>query len=108
MKITYAFRHMDASDRIRNHTGEKLEKLERFEDREMTIDVVFSAEKFHRIAEFHVNGDYGPVVLSETREDMFEAIDVGVDRLDQVLAREKEKRKHHKGSTPLSAVEELI
>jgi len=103
MKINYSFRHMDASDRIRTHTGEKLEKLERFEDREMSIEVVFSAEKFHRTAEFRVSADHGTFVLSETREDMFEAIDVGVDRLDQVMAREKAKRKHHKGAATLKA-----
>jgi ribosomal subunit interface protein len=105
MKINFTFRHMDASDRIRNHTAEKLERLERFEDRELTIDAVFSAEKFHRTAEFKVHGDHGTVVMSETREDMFEAIDVAVDRLDHMLAREKDKRKHHKGGDSLSTQE---
>jgi ribosomal subunit interface protein len=105
MKINYAFRHMDTSDRIRNHTSEKLERLERFEDREMTVEVVLSAEKFHRTAEFRVSTDHGTFVVSETREDMFEAIDVGVDKLDQMLAREKDKRKHHKGAPGLGGVE---
>jgi ribosome-associated translation inhibitor RaiA len=50
-----------------------------------------------------VSGAHGSFVVSETRTDLFEAIDVAVDRLDQVLSRDKAKRKHHKGgqgSTP--------
>lgn len=98
MKITYTFRHMEPSDRAKNHTGEKLERLERFEDREMAVDVVFTAEKFEVQAEFKVSGAHGQFVVTETRTDLFEAIDVAVDKLDQVLSRDKAKRKHHKGN----------
>jgi ribosomal subunit interface protein len=97
MKITYTFRHMDASDRAKTHTSEKLERLSRFEDREMAVDVVFSQEKFEVDAEFKVTGAHGSFVVSERRTDLYEAIDVAVDKLDQVLARDKDKRKHHKG-----------
>jgi len=89
---------MDASDRAKTHTSEKLERLARFEDREMAIDVVFSAEKFEVEAEFKVTGAHGHFVVTETRTDLFEAIDVAVDKLDQVLSRDKAKRKHHKGN----------
>lgn len=98
MKITYTFRHMEPSDRAKNHTGEKLERLERFEDREMAVDVVFTAAKFEVQAEFKVNGAHGNFVVTETRADLFEAIDVAVDKLDQVLSRDKERRKQHKGN----------
>ncbi len=98
MKITYTFRHMDASDRAKAHTNEKLERLERFEDREMAVDVVFTAEKFEVHAEFKVNGAHGQFVVTEQRPDLFEAIDVAIDKLDQVLSRDKAKRKHHKGN----------
>ena len=103
MKSTYTFRHMDASDRARAHTDDKLGRLERFEDREMAVDVVFTTAKHEITAEFKVSGAHGSFVVSETRTDLFEAIDVAVDRLDQVLSRDKAKRKHHmggQGSTP--------
>ena len=98
MKVTYTFRHMDASDRAKAHTSDKLERLARFEDHEMSIDVVFTTEKHEVSAEFKVNGAHGTFLVSETRPDLFEAIDVGVDKLDQVLSRDKAKRKHHKGN----------
>ena len=78
MKSTYTFRHMDASDRARAHTDDKLGRLERFEDREMAVDVVFTTEKHEITAEFKVSGAHGSFVVSETRTDLFEAIDVAV------------------------------
>ena len=98
MKISYTFRHMDTSDRAKNHTSDKLARLERFEDREMAIDVVFTQSKLEVEAEFKVTGAHGHFVVSESRPDLFEAIDVGVDKLDHVLSRDKDKRKHHKGA----------
>jgi ribosomal subunit interface protein len=98
MKVTYTFRHMDASDRAKAHTKDKLERLARFEDREMSVDVVFTTEKHEVSAEFKVAGAHGTFMVSETRPDLFEAIDVAVDKLDQVLSRDKDRRKHHKGN----------
>ena len=98
MKITYTFRHMDSNDHIREHAAAKLERLERFEDREMMVEVVFQEAKYQTTAEFKVSGAHGSFVLSETRDDAKTAIDVAVDKLDQVLSRDKDKRKHHKGN----------
>jgi len=103
MKITYTFRHMEASDRAKDYTGDKLERLQRFEDQEMAVDVVFTTLKFEISAELKLTAAHGNFMVSETRADLFEAIDVAVDKLDQVLSRDKAKRKHHKGnqgSTP--------
>lgn len=97
MKITYTFRHMDASEHLKEHAAEKLARLERFEDREMSVDTVFTTEKHQKTVEFKVAGAHGTFVLTETRDDMKEAVDVAVDRLDQMMARDKAKRKHHKG-----------
>ena len=98
MKITYTFRHMDANDTVRDHAADKLVRLERFEDREMAVDTVFTTEKFQKSVEFKVAGAHGTFVVTETRDDMYEAIDVAIDKLDQMLSRDKAKRKHHKGS----------
>jgi len=100
MKITFTFRHMDANDTVKEHAGSKLTRLERFEDREMSVDTVFSTDKFQKSVEFKVAGAHGTFVLTETRDDMYEAIDVAIDKLDQMLSRDKAKRKHHKGHQP--------
>ncbi|PIE17202.1 MAG: ribosomal subunit interface protein [Proteobacteria bacterium] len=98
MKINFSFRHMDSSEAIKNHVSAKLQRLERFEDQEMAIDTTFSVVKFQKTAEFRVSGANGTFLQTETREDLFEAIDVAIDKLDRQLSRAKAKRKHHKGN----------
>ncbi|MFT7580707.1 MAG: putative sigma-54 modulation protein [Myxococcota bacterium] len=98
MRINFTFRHMDSSEAVKSHATAKLKKLERFEDRQMSIESVFWVEKkFQKHVEFKVNGTHGTFLQTETREDMREAIDIAVDKLDRQLARAKDKAKHHKG-----------
>lgn len=95
MKISYTFRHMNGSNRVKEHTANKLERIKRFEDREMSVQVTFGEEKHHKSVEFQVNGAHGTFVCSETRDDLYEAIDLAIDKLDRQLSREKSKRKDH-------------
>ena len=96
MRIRYTFRHMNTSDRLKKHTANKLDRLSRFEDREIDIHVTFGQEKHHHMVEFQVVGGHGTFVSNEMRNDMYEAIDLAVDKLDRQLSREKSRRKHHK------------
>jgi len=97
MKIDFTFRQMNSSEKLKAHTSDKLTRLARFEDREMSVHVTFGKEKHNNFVEFQVNGNNGTFVSSETRDDMFEAIDLAIDKVDRQLARDKDKRKHHKG-----------
>lgn len=103
MKVHFTFRHMDSSQELKDHTVDKLARLSRYEEREMTVHAIFSVEKHARNVEFTLNGTGHQFVSHESAEDMYEAIDVAVDKLDRQLNKDKEKRKHHKGlqgSTP--------
>jgi putative sigma-54 modulation protein len=86
---------MDASNGLKEHTAHKLERITRFEDRELSVHVTFGSEKHHKLVEFQVNGAHGTFVSSEKRDDLYEAIDLAVDKLDRQLSREKSKRKNH-------------
>ena len=89
---------MDSSDRLKEHTAHKLERISRFEDREMNVHVTFGTEKFNKLVEFQVNGAHGTFVCTEKKDDLYEAIDLAIDKLDRQLARDKSKRKnHHRG-----------
>ena len=97
MKVNFTFRHMDSSQRIKDHTRAKLERLQRYEDQELSIHAIFSIEKFHKTVEFTANSKGHTFVSHETADDMFEAIDLAADKLDRQFSRDKSKRKHHKG-----------
>ncbi len=100
MRVNFTFRQMDSSDALKAHTASKLKRLERFEDRELTVGAVFSIDKFHKTCEFKISGAHGTFLQTETRDDMYEAVDVAIDKLDRQLSRAKSKRKHHKGAQP--------
>ncbi|MCB9727620.1 MAG: ribosome-associated translation inhibitor RaiA [Deltaproteobacteria bacterium] len=103
MKTSFTFRHMDSTEALKNHTLDKLQRLSRYEDHELDIHAIYSVEKRHMTVEFTVTGNSHTFVCRETREDMYEAIDLAVDKLDRQLRRDKTRRKHHKGnqgSTP--------
>ncbi len=106
MKISFTFRHIEPSEIVKNRTFEKLEKIKRFEDRELTVNAIFSVEKVYKTVEFHTSGTHGIFVARESREDVMEAIDVAAHKLEQQLAKDKAKRKHHKGLQ--GSVPELI
>lgn len=96
MKIDFTFRQMDSSEGLKGHTASKLERLGRFEDQEMVVHVTFGIEKYNKCVELQVNGAHGTLVSSEKREDMYEAIDLAVDKLDRQLSRQKSKRKQRR------------
>jgi len=100
MRINFTFRHMDSSEAVKAHAADKLSRLMRFEDREIAVDSVFSIHRFEKTAEFRVSGAHGTFLQSETRGDLFEAIDVAVDKLDRQLSRAKSRKKSHKGHPP--------
>ncbi len=103
MKVNFTFRHMDSSQQLKDHTEAKLERLQRYEDQELTIHAIFSIEKFHKKVEFTAHSNGHSFVSHDMADDMFEAIDLAADKLDRQFNREKTKRKHHKGhqgSTP--------
>ena len=103
MKVNFTFRQMDSSQRLKDHTIAKLQRLTRYEEHELSIHTTFSVEKFNKTVEFTANSNGHTFVSHETAEDMFEAIDLATDKLDRQFNREKTKRKHHKGlqgSTP--------
>ena len=70
---------MDASNGLKEHTAHKLERISRFEDREMSVHVTFDTERYQKMVEFQVNGAHGTFVSTEKKDDMYEAIDLGYD-----------------------------
>ena len=69
---------------------------------EVTVQVTLGVEKIHRSVELHATLHGQTFVSQEKRGDMYEAIDVCVDKLNRQISRKKSKLKHHKGQQPTS------
>jgi ribosomal subunit interface protein len=107
-------RHIELSQRFREHVVDKLGRIDRFGVTLSRVDVEVTKEANPRQAEraFEVEltcVGRGPVVRAEaTAADKYAALDLAYGRLEERLRRAGERRtsKHRRGGAPLSGVGE--
>ncbi len=90
------FRHMDATDAIKNYTEGKLEKVKKFVQEPLDIHVVFSKERFQYLVEINLNGNGIEIHAEDRNEDLYAAIDLAMDKIEKQLRRLRDKKKHKK------------
>ncbi|CAB5037579.1 unannotated protein [freshwater metagenome] len=109
-------RHLDLSQRYRDHVVDKLGRIDRFGVTLSRIDVEVSKETNPRQADraFEVEltcVGRGPVIRAEaTAADKYAALDLAYGRLEDRLRRAAERRhtKNHKGSATLNDLPGLV
>jgi ribosomal subunit interface protein len=102
MEIVVRGRHIEVSDRFREHVSEKLTKIERYDGKCHRVDVEVSAEQNPRLADQAVRVELtchgkGPVIRAEASADeKYAALDVAYGRLVERLRRAAERRGDHR------------
>ena len=103
MEIVVTGRHMQVSDRFRDHLDEKLAKIPQLAPRVQRVDVMVSHESNKRQAKAcerveitcHVKG---PIVRAEAcLDDKYAALDVALDKLMERLRRAQDRKRVHRG-----------
>ncbi len=104
MDIVVRSRHMEVSDRFREHVALKLAKVERYDGKCHRIDVEVSKEANPRLASHAVRVELtchgkGPVIRAEASAgEKYAALDVAYSRLQERLRRAADRRHdHHRG-----------
>ena len=98
MQITVTFRHMESSDAVRSYAEEKLSRVKKYIDEPIDAQVVLSVQKkINHRAEVTMVAKGLTMKSVESREDMYAAIDLMVDKIERQLKRYKDKLKNHKG-----------
>jgi ribosomal subunit interface protein len=107
-------RHCAVTERFRDHVGDKLSRLEKYNDRIIRIDVVLDKERNPRLSDrtFRVELTLlsrGPVVRAEAAaEDKLSALDLALDRLIAQARKAADRRRVHHGSRgPISLAHAL-
>jgi len=105
-------RHCEVSDRFREHTAEKLHRVEKYDHKVIGIDVEVTAERNPRQHDRAVKVELtvrsrGPVVRAECcAEDKFAALDGAWSKLEARLRRAADRRRvHHGNRTPVSVAQ---
>ncbi|MGI8701834.1 MAG: ribosome hibernation-promoting factor, HPF/YfiA family [Nocardioidaceae bacterium] len=106
MDVVVKARHLDVSDRFREHVEEKLSRVEKYDHRIIRVDVEVSQEANPRLADSSVRVQItlhtrGPVIRAEaTAEDKMSALDKAVSKLAAQERKAADRRRIHRGSRP--------
>ncbi|MCD6188060.1 MAG: ribosome-associated translation inhibitor RaiA [Desulfuromusa sp.] len=100
MQIAVTFRHMESSDALRSYVEEKLARVKKYIEEPIDAQVVLSVQKkINHRAEVVMVAKGLTMKSSESKEDMYAAIDLMVDKIERQLKRYKDKLKRHKGDS---------
>lgn len=97
MNITVVFRHMAASDAVKRHIEEKLEKIKKYLIHPIEAHVVVSVEKFRQQCEVVVKARDFHAQALEVNDDLFTSIDKSIHKIERQVSKHKEIVKEHKG-----------
>jgi len=97
MELNLTFRHMEATDSLRNYAIDKIKKLKKYLDTPLSANVVLSVEKFRHIADVSINVDGTIIRGVEETGDMYSAIDLVVDKLEKQIKKHRSKIRQRRG-----------
>lgn len=114
MDVAVTGRHIEVSERFREHAERKLSRLEKHDHRIIRATVEVSAERNPRQADRAVRVQLtahskGPVVRAEAAaEDKMAALDLALDKMEVQMRRAADRKRVHRGRrTPVSVGEAL-
>ncbi len=92
MNIEYVGRNFEVDDNVRAFTEGKLaKKVTKFVDDPVEIRVTLETEKHRNIADLHIAHKHGVLQATEETGDMYEAINMAVDKVEKQARRSKKK-----------------
>jgi len=97
VKIAVEARHMTLTDAIRQYVESKVDKLPRFYDNVLSVDVVLDMEADQPVVEIHVSARQKHVFVAHHRdEDLYSCVDQCVAKITRQLRRHKDRVRGHR------------
>lgn len=96
MQVSITTRHFEASEQTKNYLTEKLEKLEKYFSKIVSIKAILTKEGYRHVVEVGLSAKDIQLVAKEESEDMHSAIDLALHKLQKQLLKFKDKAKEHK------------
>ncbi|MCX7074040.1 MAG: ribosome-associated translation inhibitor RaiA [Methylococcales bacterium] len=95
MQVIISGHHLEITDALKAHTEDKFSKLARHFDKVMDVHVILSVEKLVQKAEATLHFSGTKFFAEDHQEDMYNAIDELVTKLDRQILKHKEKNADH-------------
>ncbi|MEO6029177.1 MAG: ribosome-associated translation inhibitor RaiA [Candidatus Binatia bacterium] len=107
MRINVTFRHMEATDALREHAEKRVRRIAKYVHRPVDAHVILSVVKRRHIAEVVFKADRATMTAKEETGDLYSAIDLAGDKLEQRARKHTEKLKSHKLPPPSRRLKEV-
>lgn len=91
MNIEFVGRNYSVDDRVRGYVEGKLGKVTKFVRDPVEVRVILETEKHRNIADLHIAHGSGVLQATEETADMYEAINMAVDKVEKQARRSKKK-----------------
>lgn len=93
MQVAVTFRHMGASDPLKEHAAERVERIKKYLHTQEFTDahVILSIEKYRHKAEVNVAAHGLKMHGEESSDDMYNSIDRAVSKIEKQLRRYKDR-----------------
>lgn len=100
MLFNFAFKHMDASQALKQYTQDKITTIvEKFATKPIDAQVTFAVDGHRYTAQCSLKGGDGfSLQVEHTCADMYGSVDRLLDKLAVQLKRKKDRLKGHKGT----------
>lgn len=85
MNIAITFRHLDATDSMKDYATEKVAKLQKFLRQPMRARVTLSLENKKKQCETEINAGDLHLIASDSGTDMYASIDSVIDKLERQI-----------------------
>jgi len=97
MQITITTRHFEAEERTKKYLSDKIEKLEKYFSKIISVKATLIKEGYRYIAEIALSAKDMQLVAKESEQDLHAAIDLALHKIEKQLMRVRDKIKEHKG-----------
>jgi putative sigma-54 modulation protein len=103
MQVLVTFRHMEATDALRQYAEHKVARIHKLMRRPIEAHVVLSVNKRRHIAEIILSGEHLHANATEETGDLYSAIDLAMDKIERQIQKAVTKRKTRKHIVPVVA-----
>lgn len=106
MQLSVTFRHMDATDALKSHAKDRVERIKKYFPDPIMAHVVLSTERgYQHVADVNIQLHNGLLIKGrEITEDMYSSLDLVMDKIERQVVRYKEKLRNHKSKEDLSSI----
>jgi putative sigma-54 modulation protein len=91
MNIGVTFRHIEASEAVKDYAKEKIAKLQKFFRQPIQANVTFSTERLDHVVELRISSGADHYNGREQSADMYASIDTVVDKIERQIRSGKEQ-----------------